>query len=176
MGGVRVTGRKPTANEQALIVGRKAVKDRQRAIVEGRTTATTSSLDHSSLNEFGDNSVDSVITTTGDVIVDEAAAVAAGVAPGLTRNFLHDENSGTAPTAQPSFPAGDFHDSLQYHFFFPGMFLQGRIFHTRSMQHHSVWQYRYPDPSKPAEGRMRRLVDCTSHSPEGHMKRYTYTR
>ena len=31
------------------------------------------------------------------------------------------------------------HDSLQYHFFFPGLFVAARVFHTASLQHHSAW-------------------------------------
>merc|ERR1719401_3129140 len=34
-----------------------------------------------------------------------------------------------------------YHDSLQYHFFFPGFFIAGRVFHTNTLQQHSAWMY-----------------------------------
>lgn len=49
--------------------------------------------------------------------------------------------------AQPLLPAGpetaetQYHDSLQYHFFLPGMFIAGRVFHTKTLQQHSAWMY-----------------------------------
>jgi cyclopropane fatty-acyl-phospholipid synthase-like methyltransferase len=55
--------------------------------------------------------------------------------------------SSRASLAQPVFPetknATDarYHDSLQYHFFFPGIFVAGRVFHTRTLQQHSAWMY-----------------------------------
>jgi len=48
---------------------------------------------------------------------------------------------------QPLLPAGSntsatqYHDSLQYHFFFPGLFLAGRVFHTKTLQQHSAWMF-----------------------------------
>jgi len=48
---------------------------------------------------------------------------------------------------QPLFPTdadateAQYHDSLQYHFFLPGLFVAGRIFHTRTLQQHSAWMY-----------------------------------
>ena len=34
---------------------------------------------------------------------------------------------------QPIFPAGDFHDSLQYHFFCGPVTVAARVFHTQSL-------------------------------------------
>eukprot|EP00401_Gymnodinium_catenatum_P052336 CAMPEP_0117517300 /NCGR_PEP_ID=MMETSP0784-20121206/31542_1 /TAXON_ID=39447 /ORGANISM="" /LENGTH=380 /DNA_ID=CAMNT_0005313179 /DNA_START=48 /DNA_END=1187 /DNA_ORIENTATION=- len=40
----------------------------------------------------------------------------------------------------PRWPAG-WHDHLQYHFFFDGLFVQARVFLTPSLEEHSVWVY-----------------------------------
>lgn len=40
--------------------------------------------------------------------------------------------------AQPRWPAG-WHDHLQYHFFFEGIFVQARVFLTPSLEEHSLW-------------------------------------
>jgi len=48
---------------------------------------------------------------------------------------------------QPLLPAGSntsaeqYHDSLQYHFFFPGLFIAARVFHTKTLQQHSAWMF-----------------------------------
>mmetsp|Transcript_48357 Transcript_48357/g.121819 ORF Transcript_48357/g.121819 Transcript_48357/m.121819 type:complete len:345 (-) Transcript_48357:267-1301(-) len=40
----------------------------------------------------------------------------------------------------PRWPAG-WHDHLQYHFFFEGLFVQARVFLTPSLEEHSLWIY-----------------------------------
>lgn len=40
----------------------------------------------------------------------------------------------------PRWPAG-WHDSLQYHFFFDGLFVHARVFLTPSLEEHSLWIY-----------------------------------
>lgn len=40
--------------------------------------------------------------------------------------------------ALPRWPAG-WHDHLQYHFFFEGLFVQARVFLTPSLEEHSLW-------------------------------------
>lgn len=40
----------------------------------------------------------------------------------------------------PRWPAG-WHDHLQYHFFFDGLFVQARVFLTPSLEEHSLWIY-----------------------------------
>ena len=45
----------------------------------------------------------------------------------------------TLITSPPSSSGEALHDSLQYHFFFPGLFVAARVFHTSSLQHHSAW-------------------------------------
>merc|ERR1740121_875630 len=40
----------------------------------------------------------------------------------------------------PPWPAG-WHDHLQYHFFFEGLFVQARVFLTPSLEEHSLWIY-----------------------------------
>lgn len=48
---------------------------------------------------------------------------------------------------QPAWPAGSntdalqYHDSLQYHFFLPGIFVAGRVFRTKTLEQHSAWMY-----------------------------------
>lgn len=40
----------------------------------------------------------------------------------------------------PRWPAGTGgHDHLQYHFFFEGLFVQARVFRTKSLEEHSLW-------------------------------------
>eukprot|EP00933_Yihiella_yeosuensis_P081128 TRINITY_DN94678_c0_g1_i1.p1 TRINITY_DN94678_c0_g1~~TRINITY_DN94678_c0_g1_i1.p1 ORF type:complete len:656 (-),score=115.37 TRINITY_DN94678_c0_g1_i1:75-2042(-) len=41
----------------------------------------------------------------------------------------------------PNATEAQYHDSLQYHFFFPGIFVAGRVFHTKTLQQHSAWAY-----------------------------------
>lgn len=42
---------------------------------------------------------------------------------------------------EPSATEKQYHDSLQYHFFFDGIFVAGRVFHTTTLQQHSAWMY-----------------------------------
>jgi len=45
-----------------------------------------------------------------------------------------------AKVALPRWPAG-WHDHLQYHLFFDGLFVQARVFLTPSLEEHSVWVF-----------------------------------
>mmetsp|Transcript_15574 Transcript_15574/g.33843 ORF Transcript_15574/g.33843 Transcript_15574/m.33843 type:complete len:340 (+) Transcript_15574:107-1126(+) len=45
-----------------------------------------------------------------------------------------------ATAGQPIWPSG-WHDSLQYHFFFEGLFVHARVFLTPSLEEHCVWIY-----------------------------------
>jgi len=47
----------------------------------------------------------------------------------------------TFGVVQPAFPAGPFHDSLQYHFFCGPVCLAGRVFYSTTLRHHSVWMH-----------------------------------
>mmetsp|Transcript_41912 Transcript_41912/g.110723 ORF Transcript_41912/g.110723 Transcript_41912/m.110723 type:complete len:652 (+) Transcript_41912:46-2001(+) len=112
LGGARITGRKPSVAEKKLYVGRRAG--------QGRVHTAGSAV----LNELG-------------LAVDRESAAAA-----------QPEAAGAQSHAQPLLPAPSsaledpqYHDSLQYHFFFPGIFVAGRIFHTKTLQHHSAWMY-----------------------------------
>ena len=54
-------------------------------------------------------------------------------------------------SAQPRLPwrptsVPGLHDSLQYHFFLPGLFVAVRVFHTHTLQHHSAWAYSFDAP------------------------------
>lgn len=108
LGGVRITGRKPTDAEVRLRRGRAHAA----ASSKGKGPVT--------LNELG------------STVASEAARSSEGTA---TRTY------------QPLYPAGtktaetQYHDSLQYHFFFPGLFVAGRVFHTKTLQQHSAWMY-----------------------------------
>ena len=42
------------------------------------------------------------------------------------------------------------HDSLQYHFFFPGVFVALRVFHTASLQSVTAWAYDFAEPQSGA--------------------------
>jgi len=114
LGGVKITGRRPSAPEERLRRARNT-----------QDVATSATSKNSVLNEFGDK---------------DAITGAAETAP-------TPENKTTKKTLQPLLPAGSdimnprYHDSLQYHFFFPGYFVAGRIFHTRTLQQHSAWMY-----------------------------------
>ena len=45
------------------------------------------------------------------------------------------------------------HDSLQYHFFFPGVFVALRVFHTASLQSVTAWAYDFAEPHSGAANR-----------------------
>jgi len=55
--------------------------------------------------------------------------------------------------AQPRWPAHDWHDHLQYHFFFDGLFVQARVFMTKSLEEHSLWIFDH------AKGEIEELVN-----------------
>lgn len=117
LGGVKITGRRPGVAEERLRQARLA-----------KDLAKAAHSKNSVLNEMGDK----VVTHSNGTTPSEAAAVSTDK---KTRTF------------QPLLPAGTditsprFHDSLQYHFFFPGMFVAGRVFHTRTLQQHSAWVF-----------------------------------
>jgi len=100
------------------------VTGRRRGVAEekmyaGRRHAATATAKKAVLNEMGST-------------VDAGAGVAQQVPQ--------------SHSVQPLFATGPadairYHDSLQYHFFFPGYFIAGRVFHTHSLQQHSAWMY-----------------------------------
>jgi len=116
LGGVRITGRKASTAEARLRDGRK--RDGHKG-AGGDTRSSHVAV----LNEMG---------STVGATLEGAKAIAA------TSNLQ---------VALPLYPAGphieevQYHDSLQYHFFFPGLFIAGRVFHTRTLQQHSAWMY-----------------------------------
>lgn len=117
LGGVRITGRKRSAAEEKL--------------VRGRSGAAKRSVSKAVLNELG-------------------STVSEKAGPALAGKFYSVGVNNDTP--QPLLPAGSdttatqYHDSLQYHFFFPdapggAVFVAGRVFHTVSLQQHSAWMY-----------------------------------
>jgi len=62
----------------------------------------------------------------------------------------------------PRWPAG-WHDHLQYHFFFEGIFVQARVFLTPSLEQHSLWIYDH------AEEKVVELVNSSQkmHQADG---------
>jgi len=127
LGGVRITGRRPGPQELALRTGR-----------------LTSSARPASMNV-------QVVEGKGGTM-DHAAAAAAAASLDATLAAKRPRNAAAATgttsaqllspsqSEQPAFPATvEGHDSLQYHFFFPGLFVAARVFSTASLQHHSAW-------------------------------------
>ena len=107
LGGVRITGRRPTEHEAALSRGRRALQ---------ASAAAAPSV------QVIEGSGNTMVTPSVDAMERRAQELSV--------------------SAQPVFPASadaPFHDSLQYHFFFPGLFFATRVFHTASLQHHSSW-------------------------------------
>lgn len=56
---------------------------------------------------------------------------------------------------QPPWPASDWHDHLQYHFFFEGLFVQARVFLTPSLEETSLWIFDHE------EGRVEELFNSS---------------
>lgn len=131
LGGVRISGRRPGPCEQALSTGRNRLK-----------------LEHAS----GESAVNVV---EGGAGVFHSARAAAGLSAAGTTTTAAQALSASAAT-QPKFPfaATVPHDSLQYHFFFEGLFIALRVFHTKSLQHHSAWMF---DASQPEQGAVELL-------------------
>lgn len=112
LGGVRITGRRPTVAEAKLRQGRL------RAAGRSHTGAGAS------LNELGSTVAGAASdATVGGTFSTEAY---------LAQPLLPAGPRGTDP---------GFHDSLQYHFFLPGYIIAARVFHTTTLQQHSAWMY-----------------------------------
>lgn len=62
------------------------------------------------------------------------------VGAGQARKMSGGQVQPLYPT-EPSAAEKQYHDSLQYHFFFDGIFVAGRVFHTTTLQQHSAWMY-----------------------------------
>lgn len=60
----------------------------------------------------------------------------------------------------PRWPAG-WHDHLQYHFFFEGLFVQARVFLTPSLEEHSLWIFDHD------VGKVVELVNCSERMQQG---------
>jgi hypothetical protein len=117
LGGARISGRRPGAHELLLRKGRQ-----------------------SSFAAPAKPSVQVVEGSGGTM--EHAAGAAADSAPAKQRGPETTAARLLTPqeSQQPAFPATKTgHDSLQYHFFFPGFFLATRVFSTASLQHHSAW-------------------------------------
>merc|ERR1719498_881766 len=72
-----------------------------------------------------------------------------------------------APQAEDASKAGiprwgaGWHDHLQYHFFFDGLFVQSRVFLIPSMEHHSLWIFDHE------EGKVQELVSSYDRMVQG---------
>jgi len=113
LGGARITGRKPSVAEKKLYVGRKKNQGR--------------------------------VHTSGGAVLNELGLGVDKEAPAVSKQAA---SAGGPSNAQPLWPAASsasqdkqYHDSLQYHFFFPGIFVAGRVFRTQTLEHHSAWMY-----------------------------------
>jgi len=76
--------------------------------------------------------------------------------------------------AQKSLPwrtdgAAGIHDSLQYHFFFPGVFVALRVFHTASLQSVTAWAYDFAEPQAGAVELVNTYVPLTPLEEGLHM-------
>lgn len=60
----------------------------------------------------------------------------------------------------PCWPAG-WHDHLQYHFFFDGLFVQARVFLTPSLEEHSLWIFDHQ------VGKVEELVNSSERMQQG---------
>jgi len=65
-----------------------------------------------------------------------------------------------AAAGLPRWPAG-WHDHLQYHFFFDGLFVQARVFLTPSLEEHSLWIFDHED------GKVVELVNSSERMKQG---------
>jgi len=114
LGGARITARKMSNAEKHLKLGRGS---------------QTKHKSKASLNEYG------------------ATVAVEKLSPSNAANVAVEKPSASKGTIQPLLPAGSntsavqYHDSLQYHFFFPGLFIAGRVFHTKTLQQHSAWMF-----------------------------------
>lgn len=72
--------------------------------------------------------------------VGQARAMSAGI---MSRTTPADKSTLPQPLypTEPNATEKQYHDSLQYHFFFDGIFVAGRVFHTATLQQHSAWMY-----------------------------------
>merc|ERR1719316_81848 len=60
----------------------------------------------------------------------------------------------------PRWAAG-WHDHLQYHFFFDGLFVQARVFLTPSLEEHSLWIFDH------TEGKVQELLNSSERMDQG---------
>ena len=149
LGGARISGRRPSVLEVALRRGRLASSAAPTKpsvqVVEG----SGGTMQHAAA----------------------AAAVAGGAASAAAQPRAAASYDATArhgvwatqrsaaqvleAAAQKSLPwrtdgAAGIHDSLQYHFFFPGVFVALRVFHTASLQSVTAWAYDFAEPQAPS--------------------------
>ena len=145
LGGVILTGRKPCKLETALrtarrrmgVNGRGATQDEATRILESGATYSTSS--HVANG------------TANSPLANGTAAAPAS---------KHAQLVGSS-SVQPALPwtseaRAGLHDSLQYHFFLPSLFVAIRVFHTASLQSITAWAY---DLSQQSHGEPIELVN-----------------
>lgn len=88
-------------------------------------------------------------------------------APPGSRGAFQPSSGSDAPQKEdgllqglPRWPAG-WHDHLQYHFFFEGLFVQARVFLTPSLEEHSLWIYDHKS------GKVQELVNSSERLQQG---------
>merc|ERR1719408_417278 len=81
------------------------------------------------------------------------------------------QTENAAAVGQPKWPAG-WHDHLQYHFFFEGLFVQARVFLTPSLEEHSLWIFDHE------EGKVKELLNSSERmaQDDGEFLRLTSSR
>ena len=163
IGGVRITGRRPTEREATLLAARDRLGGKYRAgrgndpavrILESGATFT---------HAVGVNGAPT--PSTAPPVAPRVASLDHGVsATQASAAQLLDARSSAQP-ALPwlSEPLPGLHDSLQYHFFFENLFLAVRIFHTESLQSTTAWAY---DFSRAADGPVELLNTYTPLTPQ----------
>ena len=164
LGGARISGRRPGAREVLLRRGRllssAAPTKPSVQVVEG----SGGTMQHAAA----------------------AAAVAGAAAPRAAASYEVAAAGGVSASqrspaqvfdgaAQKSLPwrtdgAAGMHDSLQYHFFFPGVFVALRVFHTASLQSVTAWAYDFAEPQAGAVELVNTYVPLTPLDEGLHME------
>lgn len=149
VGGVRITGRKPTTHETTLFEARSRLAGKYHAGSLAANGAAVRILENGA--SFGSKDVPKPTAAAAKPTA-AATTAAAPVAHGVSATQASPAQLLTASASkQPPLPwvsdgRAGLHDSLQYHFFFEGIFLAVRVFHTSSLQSTTAWAYDLHSP------------------------------
>jgi SAM-dependent methyltransferase len=148
VGGVRLSGRKPGAHEKALSAGRLSLASKHVGSGKDAAAGVVNVI------EGGSGTVRHHEATVGRQANGHSASGSGAVL--ATQRIAATQLSAAQllvgdASSQPRLPwradsVPGLHDSLQYHFFLPGLFVAVRVFHTHSLQHHSAWAYAFDAP------------------------------